>query len=293
MPNKNKVQTSDTKKLQQNAVSLKTKSANNKDTQSTKPVIQTPEFSIMGFAKKMGNFYYGPPSDNFWTIDIRLHPRGDEGNEKPNLSLLYRNIIEANRGYDVNHVTSNWNVGFKASVDDNRKASYIAGFEGSSGLFLAQSVNFRPYALTINENSFSSGQASGGFLTFGKIAQSKSGGNECNISFLISNWDICDVLIDPWIAAIAKWGLIESSEIRNLKADIFVHEYSTSVDKNIHPDENYNCESLVHRKTYKFFKAFPTNRGEVSKSYEFNQAGTFKTSTVNFKFDEYSIEYHI
>lgn len=292
MPNRNTVKSSDTKKFQQNK-NAENKIVNNPINSNTAQVTQTPEFSIAGFVNKMKNFYYAPPSDNFWTIDIRLHPRGDEGNEKPNLSLLYKNIVEANEGYDKNHVSSNWNINFKVSVDQNRKSSYISGFEGGSGLFLAQSVNFRPYALTINENSFSSGQASGGFLTFGKIAQSKSGGNECNISFLISNWDICDILIDPWIAAIAKWGLIESSEIKNLKADIFVHEYSLSVDKELHPDTNYNFDSLVHRKTYKFFKAFPISRGEVSKTYEYNQAGTFKTSTVNFKFDEYSIEYHI
>lgn len=281
MANKTIPQTSDVNKIQK------------RETQQKSTNLTIPEFSMIGFVNKMGNFYYAPPSDNFWTVDIRLHSRGDEGNEKPNLSFLYKNILDANLIYDAYHVNSNWKVGFKMHIDENKKRSFISGFEGESGMFLAQSVNFRPYALTINENSFSPGQSSGGFLTFGKIVQSKTGGNECNISFLISNWDICEVLIDPWIAAIGKWGLIESSDIKNLKADIFVHEYSVSVDKNINPDEDYNFQSLVHRKTYKFFKAFPINRGETSKNYDFNQAGTFKTSTVNFKFDEYSIEYHI
>jgi hypothetical protein len=50
---------------------------------------------------------------------------------------------------------------------------------------------------------------------------------------------------------------------------------------------------MVLRKTYTFYKAFPISRGEISKNYEFNQAGTFKTSTVNFRFDEYKIKYHV
>lgn len=248
-------------------------------------------FSIAGFVNKMQKFYFAPPSDNLWTVSIRLH--SDNLNSRPDsISQLYQNIILANHVYDNQNVKSKWGIEYASKVVNNPN-NYIADLAGNSKIFLAQSVNFRPYGITINENVFSNGQAAGGFLTFGKVLQSKSGGNECNINFLVSNWDICDVLVDPWIAAIAKYGLIEDDSIVNLKADIYIEEYSASVDKKLNNDNNYNFSEMVLRKTYKFIKAFPISRGEISKNYDFNQAGSFKTSMVNFKFDEYKIIYHV
>lgn len=247
-------------------------------------------FSINGFVNKMQQFYFAPPSDNLWTVSIRLH--SDTLTAKPNsIVSLYDEICKANKEYDETNVRSNWGINYASKVKSS-PYNYIEDLADSSRLFLAQTVNFRPYGITVNENAFSAGQSAGGFLTFGKILQSKTGGNECSISFLISNWDICDVLIDPWIAAIAKYGLIEASGIPNLKADIILEEYSASVPKDM-MDEGYDFKEMVLRKTYKFIKAFPISRGEVSKNYEFNQAGTFKTSTVQFKFDEYNITYHV
>ncbi len=252
----------------------------------------TSAFSITGFINNMQKFYYAPPSDNLWTVSIRLHSGSKITKDPSSLSQLYKNIIEANKVYDTSNVTSKWGINYGATVK-NSPQSFIEGFSGENRIFLAQTVNFKPYALTVNENAYSAASAAGGFLTFGKILQSKNGGNECNISFLISNWDICEVLIDPWIAAIAKYGLIEDSSISNIKADIVLEEYSASAPKNLVSDKDYNFEKMVHRKTYRFFKAFPTNRSELSRNYEANQAGSFKTSTVNFKFDEYSITYHV
>ena len=248
--------------------------------------------TVANFVNKMQKFYFAPPSDNLWTVSIRLHSDGLP--YEPNSILtLYDNIIRANSVYDSLNIKSRWGMDYDPKIVNNPR-NFIYDLSSHSRIFLAQTVNFRPYALTINENAYSSGQASGGFLTFGKILQSKSGGNECNISFLVSNWDICDVLIDPWIAAIAKYGLIEDSTIDNIKADIIIEEYSASVDKKLVKSmEGYNFGSMMLRKTYTFYKAFPINRGEISKNYEFNQAGAFKTSTVSFKFDEYKIKYHI
>ena len=252
----------------------------------------TTAFSIAGFINNMQKFYYAPPSDNLWTVSIRLHSGTTVPKEPNSLSSLYNNIINANKKYDTSNVKSKWGINYAPSVK-NSPSSFIEGFSGESRMFLAQTVNFKPYGLTINENAFSSASAAGGFLTFGKVLQSKTGGNECNISFLISNWDICEILIDPWIAAIAKHGLIEDSTIPNIKADIILEEYSTSAPKNLVAGDDYNFEKMVHSKTYKFFKAFPTSRSELSRNYEAAQAGAFKTSTVNFKFDEYSITYHV
>ena len=251
--------------------------------------------TIANFVNKMQKFYFAPPSDNLWTVSIRLHNNNGNGltYDSNSISNLYNNIISANYSYDNHNVGSKWGINYDRKIINN-PGNYIYELSGQSRIFLAQSVNFRPYALTINENAYTNGQSAGGFLTFGKILQSKSAGNECTISFLVSNWDICDVLIDPWIAAVAKCGLIEDSHIPTIKADIIIEEYSASVDKSImHPTEDYNFSGMVLRKTYTFYKAFPISRGEISKNYEFNQAGTIKTSTVNFRFDEYKIKYHV
>lgn len=246
-------------------------------------------FSINGFINKMQQFYFAPPSDNLWTVSIRLHT--DSLSARPNTIVsLYDQIIEANRIYDTSNVKSKWGINYAAKVKLDPR-NYMEDLADNSRLFLAQTVNFKPYGITVSENVFTPAQSAGGFLTFGKVLQSKTGGNECSISFLISNWDICDILIDPWIAAIAKHGLIEATGIPNLKADIILEEYSSSVPKDM--VEGYEYKEMVLRKTYKFIKAFPISRGEVSKNYEYNQAGTFKTSTVQFKFDEYNITYHI
>ena len=246
---------------------------------------------VGGFINKLSKFYHAPPSDNLWTVSFRVHTNTLSEKYTNTITQLYENIIVCNSAYN-NHIKSKWAVGFDKKVKTKTR-DYMKEFAGESRMFLAQTLNFRPYSLTVNDNSFSAGQAAGGFLTFGKVMQSKTGGNECSISFLVSNWDICEIFIDPWIAAIAQFGLLEDSSVPELKADIIVEEYSASVPKSISNDEGYNYASMVHRKTYKFIKAFPINRGEMSRSYDFNQAGTFKTSTVNFKFDEYNITYHV
>lgn len=54
---------------------------------------------------------------------------------------------------------------------------------------------------------------------------SRQNNRNLNISFLISNWDIGDILFDPWIAAVAQKGLIEDGS-STIKAKITISEYS-------------------------------------------------------------------
>ncbi len=48
----------------------------------------------------------------------------------------------------------------------------------------------------------------GGFLKFGKVVQSRTSTDELKVNFLVSNWDIGDILFDRWIAAVSQKGLI-------------------------------------------------------------------------------------
>lgn len=74
------------------------------------------------------------------------------------------------------------------------------------------------------------GQQHGGFFNFGNIAQSRPNNRKLNINFLISNWDIGDILFDPWIAAVTQKGLIEDGN-SSIKAKIVIREYSSALPK--------------------------------------------------------------
>jgi hypothetical protein len=45
-------------------------------------------------------------------------------------------------------------------------------------------------------------------LNFGYIAQNRQVNRSLKVNFLVSNWDIGDILFEPWIAAVAQRGLI-------------------------------------------------------------------------------------
>lgn len=160
----------------------------------------------------------------------------------------------------------------------------------------------------MNHGIFPQGSQFGSFYNFGRVAMSRPNNRNLNISFLVSNWDIGDILFEPWIAAVAQKGLIEDGQ-SSIKANIIIKEYTAVkpvyTDKSndeirnlkYNPERGVN-EKLSHlytqmevRKQYKFFNCVPIKRGEISKNYEPNEAGTFKKSIVNFIFDDYKIEY--
>ena len=240
--------------------------------------------SLSGFMTKLQNFQFCPPSDNLWTVNI--DSEGTDFTDGSSLITLYNSIINTNQNWEQ-MVGTGWKIILPKKQDYSEK--YIQDFLGVQGIFLAQDVNFPPLQTQINQNFFTGGQQHGSFYNFGNVSMSRPNNRNLNISFLISNWDIGDILFDPWIAAVAQKGLIEDGN-STIKAKITISEYSQSVPK----EYNNNISSLQMkiRKQYIFRNCVPTRRGEVSKNYNVNEAGTFKKSIVNFIFDDYKIIYN-
>ena len=249
--------------------------------------------SIRGFLNKMQNFFFRPPSDNLWTINIDSESSPE--NTNPNqpyrsLASLYDAIIATN-----NNWSSMVNTGWKIKLNETytKCKNYIEHFENEHGIFLAQDVSFSPIQTLVNTNFFTGGQQHGSFYNFGNISQSRPNNRNLNISFLVSNWDIGDVLFDPWIAAVAQKGLVEDGN-STIKARITVSEYTSG-----YPYQEYSKlggnkippSRMVLRKQYIFRNCIPVKRGEVSKNYNSDESGTFKKSIVNFHFDDYQIIY--
>lgn len=250
---------------------------------------KTEDFDILsptlsGFMTKLQNFQFCPPSDNLWTVNI--DSEGTDFTDGSSLITLYNSIISTNQNWEQ-MVGTGWKIILPKKQDYSEK--YIQDFLGVQGIFLAQDVNFPPLQTQINQNFFTGGQQHGSFYNFGNVSMSRQNNRNLNISFLISNWDIGDILFDPWIAAVAQKGLIEDGN-STIKAKITISEYSQSVPK----EYNNNISSLQMkiRKQYIFRNCVPTRRGEVSKNYNVNEAGTFKKSIVNFIFDDYKIIYN-
>lgn len=134
----------------------------------------------------------------------------------------------------------------------------------------------------------------GGFLNMGRVFASRAANYTCNISFLVSNWSITDILFEPWITAISQRGLTEYSDGilpdgKSIRADITIYQYSASMPRNISPHPNGN--EMCLRKVITLFNAFPQKRGQVELSYDTGKAGFYTKEIVGFQFDEYSIRY--
>ena len=240
---------------------------------------------IPKFLNKFSEWQFNCPSNTLWTIKILLHNSGDDSTEH-SLVTLYKNIITCNKKYKLQNNTD-WNI-----VNNNANASFLNQFIGAfnideTQLFLADSVSFTLNSVTINSQVSNTNIPYSGFVQYGKIANNKNQDLQAKIRFLCSNWDINDVFFDPWISAIAQQGLIESSELPAIKADIFLSCYSASV-----PGDSYSKSTWQLRKTYKFFKAFPFSRDQISLGYNSEDA-FFKTVTVDFSFQDYSIVYSV
>lgn len=247
--------------------------------------------SILGFLTKLEKFYFCPPSDNLWTVSIGLETNtlSDALQNSSQILNLYNNIIEVNNKWKKEISSSKWDVDLKNTKDQNGK-NFISNFSEIHGVFLAQNVNFQTIQATSNENFFSQGTQHSGFFNFGNVIQSRPNNRKLNISFLVSNWDIGDILFDPWIAAVTQKGLIEDGQA-SIKAKIIITEYSSGVPKNLTNDEVIT--QMHARKQYVFYGCVPTGRDEVRKNYESSEAGVFKTSIINFIYEDYKINYLI
>ena len=201
------------------------------------------------------------------------------------LETLYSSIIQVNtQGYPkMKEIVINKDVNL----------SFISGFSEKSGVFLAQDVQFSPLSVNILDKPWGEGSSQHhGFLNFGNVSLGRQDSKSLKISFLISNWDIGDILFEPWIAAVAQKGLIEDGISSSIKSKIIITEFSSSVPQNYNNQSNTSSE-MVERKQYIFNNCVPVSRGEISKNYEMENAGTFKKSIVDFRYDFYEIKYLI
>lgn len=254
---------------------------------SSSETANTTNANILNFLSKMEQFYFSPPSDNLWTVTIDL--TNNIGNTSSRLPSLYNNIIAVNNMWNKKVGTS-WKINLDApkNTSKNTAKQFIEEFTGSSGVFLAQDVRFTPLAVNIANEPWTQGTNARSFLNFGMASHGRTDSKSLKISFLVSNWDIGDILFEPWIAAVAQKGLIEDGN-SSIKATIIVSEFSSGLPKEYNGGEIPTM--MTCRKQYVFYNCVPVSRGEVSKSYEMNEAGTFKKSIVDFRYDDYSIIY--
>lgn len=269
---------------------------------------------LNNFATMMQLYQFAPPSDNIWTVSINSVTQMTENDENQkfstSLGTLYQAIVKVNQKWNEK-VASKWEIkvdGAQTSSGSSIADAFLSKFAALPEIFLAQDLNFSPIQVDMNHGIFPQGSQFGSFYNFGRVAMARPNNRNLNISFLVSNWDIGDILFDPWIAAVAQKGLIEDGQ-SSIKANIVIKEYTAVKPVYIHntddvvrnlkynPEKGVN-EKLSHvygqmecKKQYKFFNCVPIKRGEISKNYEPNEAGTFKKSIVNFVFDDYKIEY--
>lgn len=253
------------------------------------------------FNLKLQEFFFSPPSDNLWDVKIEqsmiLHDgdktQNDKNSIKPhngNLLQLYQDIKAVNNTWKNTHEES-WGIDMSGAATKSKKTpeDFINDLCNTEiGVFLAQRVNFSPIGINFDGNTFGEAAQLGGFFKNAKIVKSRNDSDKLNISFLVSNWDIGEILIDPWIAAIAQYGLFVDGTI-NLKAKITVTEYSASHPK-FSSEQKYS-NVMEARKQYIFENCFPISRETPEKVYDLEEAGKFKNTVVNFVFDNYKINY--
>lgn len=122
-------------------------------------------------------------------------------------------------------------------------------------------------------------------LVMGKLFNGRTHNHAAKIKFLKTNWDISELFFDKWIAAIGQQGLIEDSSLPNLRANIIISEYAASTPSNT------DAKTWVRKKVISLLRAFPKNRSQYNYSYNFDSAGTAKTTDVDFEFDAYRVYY--
>lgn len=155
----------------------------------------------MNFLTKLEEFTFAPPSDNLWTIEIYLETQNAQLNDS--IETLYKNIIEVNKIWNQK-VGTRWKIDLEqpSRTSGNTGETYIRHFAEKTGIFLAQDVNFTPMSVNVIDKPWSAASNNNMFLNFGNAAAGRSESKSLKVSFLISNWDIGDILFDPWISAV-------------------------------------------------------------------------------------------
>lgn len=249
----------------------------------------------------MQNFYYCPPSNNLWTVNINLHNNsqvsGTDSESKSQtfkLVNLYENIISVNKNFK-DSIGSLWNISTEGTDDTSGMTikGFFDGFESVGNIFMAQSVVTQSPDIQDNANIFTDLGLHGGFIAPGRIIQNRNVSSlSCSINFLESNWSILDILIDPWMAAIAQNGLIKDSGKRELTADIRLLFYAQSAPHK--STEKQAALEMIPQKQITLYGAYPVSRDSLSDaSYDFEKAGIYRNAVVRFNFEDYSIRYFI
>lgn len=228
------------------------------------------------------NWGYAIPSDNIWVVYIKPHNRGNGAAGESSFEKLYSNIISVNNSYKQSFSNTKWLIELNEGTNN-----FFGGFNTSIGLFLATDVTYATNSNNIQDTTDGNFSSHGGFLSQGKIMLSRNSQLESKITFAATNWDINEIFIDPWISAISQQGLIESSELPNIKADITILQYASS-----HPGKFLMGDEIVLRKEINLYEAFPKSRDNPKMTYETTEAGILKTYSTTFAFRDYSIKYH-
>lgn len=240
------------------------------------------------FLEQMTKWQFCPPSNNLWTVEIVEHKESDGNTMGASLSSLYSNIIKVNDQFSM-HFTNSYGILKNKENPDVVKNFITSAQHNQIGLFLATDISFNSNAVTIVDKASNFAEPFTGWLSYGKIQQGRTHNRAAVIKFYQSNWDINEVLFDPWIAAIGQQGLIEGDEsdkLYNIKADIYIKEYAAS-------SVNAKTNTWVLRKQIKLTKAFPKSREQYKYSYSPDNAGAFLSTKVDFEFENYAIEYMI
>lgn len=230
------------------------------------------------FLTKFQDWKFCPPSDHLWTVSIVLHPRGDK-NSTNNFGALFNNICQVNSKFD-----SMFSPKWKLTVNGEENTYFGSLQDSKIGLFLATDISFNANSVNITDSQSGLNQQFTGFLSFGKTQTGRNHNHAIKIKFLKSNWDINDLFIDRWIAAIGQQGLIEDESLPNIKGNIIITEYACGI-----PGKNDG--TWFARKQIILTKAFPKSRDQIEYSYSSDSAGEFKSKGVDFEFDAYQVTY--
>ena len=238
--------------------------------------------NVLGtYLDKFKNWSFCPPSNNLWTITFLAASYGNV-NAMGTLYELYSNIVKVNQSYDAIY-SPLWRITSPNGVD-----TYMSTAQDSEiGLFLANEINFNGNSINIADSQSNSMHQYTGWASYGKTQTGRNHNHAAKIKFAETNWDLIDIFIDRWIAAIGQQGLIEDSTLPTIKANIVITEYSCGS-----PTKAKNTGAWVPRKKTTLKRAFPKSRQETKLTYDPETAGEMKYNIVDFEFEAYEVYYY-
>lgn len=246
------------------------------------------------FLTQMQKFYYCPPSNHLWTVEIKSHGDTTKNGTYSNIKNLYNHIMTVNNAYSK-VIRSDWKIdlGNTKETSGCTIEEFLNGFSSLGNLFLAQNIKVTSNKIQDSGSIYNDFSNHGGFLTQPKVIMGRvQNPLQCTINFNVSNWSISDILLDPWIAALAQRGLIKDGDI-DLTSDIYLTFYAASAPS-VNTEEKYVAKEWVLQKQIILYGAYPTDRDDVADvTYDFDKAGIYKTAVATFHFDDYSIRYFI